>query len=67
MQSKLTVTEAETLAVMLDSASRKMATVRAYDGYTGRADYAWDGPTAYRASAEMFAGFYEIAPMGVYI
>jgi hypothetical protein len=55
---KLTETEAETLAVMLTGATRKMARVR--DGAT----YAWVSP--YEAIRDLCEGFYEIAPLAVY-
>jgi hypothetical protein len=55
---QLTETEAETLAVMLTSATRKMAKVRDDKGYV------WENP--YRAIHDMCQGFYEIAPLAVY-
>lgn len=67
MPQQLTVTEAETLAVLLDSASRKMATVRTRTPGTGTYAYAWDAATVSVATGEMFRGFYDIAPYGVFI
>jgi hypothetical protein len=65
MTSKLTVTEAETLAVMLDSASKKIASVKTRTPGLGIYEYAWTQPED--AIREMFRGFYDIAPAGVYI
>ena len=59
---QLTVTEAETLAVMLDSASRKVASVR-----TSTGDYAWPLEDDTEVISDMFRGFYDIAPYGVFI
>jgi hypothetical protein len=59
---QLTVTEAETLATMLDSASRKIATVRTHTGA-----YAWPLTDDVDVISDMFRGFYEIAPYGVFI
>jgi hypothetical protein len=61
---KLTETEAETLAVMLTSATRKMACVKT-GAPLGRPDYyAWVSP--YEAIRDLCEGFYEIAPLAVY-
>lgn len=54
-QAPLTVAELETLAVMLDSASRKMAHVRTADG-----GYAWQYPAASEGYTDAFAVFYEL-------
>lgn len=75
MDSKLTATEAETLAVMLNSASMHMASAmkRSYDpGYSpdpAADNHAWSfaDPAVKSALDDMFAGFYEIAPEGIYI
>ena len=62
MASKLTVTEAETLAVMLDSASRKIARARDHKGA-----YVWAMRGDTEVISDMFRGFYAIAPYGVFI
>lgn len=76
MDSKLTATEAETLAVMLNSASMHMASAmkRTYDpGYSREPaadNHVWSfepGSPAREALDDMFTGFYAIAPDGVYI
>jgi hypothetical protein len=63
----LTRTEAETLAVMLTSASKKMARVK--DRAPGSSDYGyvWDKP--YEAVSEMCQGFYAVVPeeYGIYL
>lgn len=61
----LTSTEAETLAVMLTSASRKMARVRDRIPGTGQYGYVWDLNTE-DAMRDMFEGFYEIFPVAEY-
>jgi 23S rRNA maturation-related 3'-5' exoribonuclease YhaM len=64
---KLTETEAETLAVMLDHASRKMARVKARIPGSGEYDYVWENP--YEAVHDMCEGFYAIVPgeYGIYL
>jgi hypothetical protein len=64
---KLTETEAETLAVMLDHASRKMARVKARIPGSGEYDYVWENP--YPAVHDMCMGFYDIVPgeYGIYL
>jgi hypothetical protein len=55
-RTPLEVTELETLAVMLDSASKKMGTVR-----TGTGEYAWPmGHELTDAFGDMFGGFYQL-------
>jgi hypothetical protein len=63
----LTETEAETLAVMLDSASRKMARTKARIPGTGEYGYVWENP--YEAVHDMCEGFYAIVPgeYGIYL
>jgi hypothetical protein len=53
----MTRTEAETLAVMLNSAGRRMAQARTPDG-----GWAWPVPFVGKddPGADMYAGFYEI-------
>jgi hypothetical protein len=62
MTSKLTVTEAETLAVMFDSAARKIATAR-----DSRGAHVWSYTIDTEVISDMFRGFYDIAPYGVFI
>ena len=62
MTSKLTVTEAETLAILLDSASRKIASTRDHKGA-----YVWPMRGDTEVISDMFRGFYDIAPYGVFI
>lgn len=73
---QLTRTEAETLAVMLDSASRHMARAikptwdPGYSRQLGADNHVWSmvlGTPGREALEDMFAGFYEIAPDGVYV
>lgn len=54
-QAPLTVVELETLAVMLDSASRKMAHVRTADG-----GHAWSYPMVSETYSEAFTAFYDL-------
>ena len=62
MTSKLTVTEAETLAILLDSASRKIASTRDHKGA-----HVWSFRDDTEVISDMFRGFYDIAPYGVFI
>lgn len=55
MAGQLTRTELETLAVMLDSATKKMVSA-----YNHRGEHAWPYPMANEAVDEIFKGFYEI-------
>ncbi len=60
MKDKLTVTEAETLAVMLYNGGRAMAVARDWKG-----KHVWPDSTHVQAWNETLAGFYDIAPPGV--
>jgi hypothetical protein len=63
----ITETEAETLAVMLNHASRKMARVKARTPGSGEYGYVWENP--YEAVHDMCEGFYAIVPgeYGIYL
>jgi hypothetical protein len=55
-RTPLTITELETLAVMLDSAGKKMSIVR-----TNTGEYAWPmGREMTDAFGDMFGGFYQL-------
>ena len=59
-KSKLTAAEAETLAIMLNSASHAMCDAKNPDG-------TYASPKAVQAIEDMFTGFYQVAPDGIYI
>jgi hypothetical protein len=54
-RTPLTLTELETLAVMLDTGSQHMASVKDDNG-----GYAWTNPTHAGAMSDMFAGFFQL-------
>lgn len=65
--NQLTRTEAETLAVMIESAGHKMARVKTRTPGTDRNGYVWaDATSPFR---EMIEGFYEVIPAeyGIFI
>jgi len=57
---QITREEAEVLAVMLDSASKKIARVKDRVPGTDRWDYVWANP--YAQVRDMYEGFYAVVP-----